>query len=156
MNNLYEYGPNFDFDVSFEGDMKRYYGSYESQNENNKYLIQSLCHAIYEIKDDIQRSENGMLWFHDKNWIHWTHSYEGDRYSLYTYDYMTAFSIIQTGTYSFKIDFVSTNQLIKCDSFLDYAVNHKASKVNNTSNNDSIIQELDSIIARANEISKKY
>ena len=125
MFNYYDYGPDFDFNITFTGDMEKYNGSYENIDDKSKYLVQSLCHALYEIKDEIHNSEKGQLWFNDNNWIQHLHTYKGENYGLYTYDFMTAFVITQTDENDFDVDFLSPNQLLKCDSFLDYAAEHK-------------------------------
>lgn len=126
MNN-YEYGPNVDFNIKFIGDMKKYNGDYEKQNDKSKYLLQTLCHAIYEIKDDIKNSKNGILKL-DEIWIHYLQLDKGEDYSIYTNDMMTAFHIIETAAYSFDFEFLSPSQLIKADSLLNYAYEHKLMK----------------------------
>ena len=124
MSNYYDYGPNADFNIRFVGEMAAHNGSYEMQNEQTKYLTQAICHAIYEIKDDVKRSSEGILKL-DGVWVQWLNMGSSDSYSVNTYDMMTVFVVNETGYYSFDVEFFSPNQFRKADSLLDYAYNHK-------------------------------
>ena len=120
----YDYGPNLDFNIRFVGDMKKYNGSYEDSSEKNQYLVQSLCHMIYQIKYDIQSSSSGILRLNGI-WIQYLHTRNGDEYSVYTNDMMTVFHIIETGLYSFDFEFLSPKQCYKADALIDYAYEHR-------------------------------
>ena len=120
----YDYGPNVDFRIRFVGEMRDHNGSYGSTSSENQYLVQALCHMIYQIKSDIQASFNGILRL-DGLWIQWVHTYDGEEYSVYTNDGMTVFHIIETGFHSFDFEFLSPNQLKKADPLLDYAYEHR-------------------------------
>ena len=120
----YDYGPNVDFNINTTGAMLAHNGSYSKMTPQNRYLLQALCHMIYQIKDDIQASPNGILKLGGV-WLHWLHTQGRDDYSLYTDDMMTAFHIIETGCHSYDVEFISPNQLQKADPLLDYAYQHR-------------------------------
>ena len=127
MNFEYEFGPDTDFEIRHVGDMKKHNGSYEATNHKGQYLDQVLCHAIYEIKDEVKNSEAGILKIRENLWVHYLLINDKDDYSVYT-DMMTALHIIQTGENSFDIEFISPRQCLKLDPLLDYACNHKSVK----------------------------
>lgn len=123
----YEYGPETDFDISYSGDMARYNGSYEETAPNDRYLIQALCHAVYQVRNDIA-AELGdgttVLRLKGGTVLMAMHLGDRDDYSLFTGDGMTAFHIIHTGRHSFEVEFVSPSQLRKAGPLIDYAFRH--------------------------------
>lgn len=124
MSMNYDYGPNTDFSVRLVGTIKEYNGSYRDLDPQQKYLLQAVCHMIYQIKEDIRSSPSGILKL-DGVWAHWIPMQDGDDYSLYTNDMMTVFHIIETGYHTFDFEFFSPNQFVKADSLIDYAYNHR-------------------------------
>ena len=119
----YDYGPDIDFSIRNVGAMLELNGPYGSLNQAEQYLQQAICHMVYQVKDDIKLSKNGML-FLENVWIQWIRTPCGDEYSLYTDDMMTVFHIIETGHYAYDFEFLSPRQLRKADSFVDYAFQH--------------------------------
>ena len=107
--------------------MKEYNGSYEKVGYKAQYLEQVLCHAIYEIRDEVKNSEAGFLKIEENIYVHYLLINNKDEYNVYT-DMMTAFHIIQTGSNSFDFEFISPKQCLKLDPLLDYACNHNSVK----------------------------
>lgn len=125
MKNDYDFGPNFDFDIRFIGDMKKFNGSYEDQSDENKYLAQVLGHAIYQVKEYLQECPAGIFYFGDIyfHWIDWHN--KGNSYSVYTRGGMTIMHVIHTGMHSFDFEFLSPRQLEDYgEDILDFAVQH--------------------------------
>jgi len=123
MNTDFDYGPNVEFNIETVGDMLKYYGDYIDQSDSDQYLLQAVCHMVYQIKDDIKASTAGV--FKLKNfWIHYLSTPQGEEYSLYV-DGMTAFHIIETGYHSFEFEFFSARQFQKAEALIDYAYNHR-------------------------------
>lgn len=124
MNN-YDYGPNVDFTIRFVGDMELYNGTYEDRSEKDKYLVQVLCHAIYQIKDILKTCKAGIYYYEDI-FFHWIARYNReDSYSVYTRSGMTVLHVVETGYHSFDVEFLSTKQLsLYGDSLLDLAYQH--------------------------------
>ena len=119
----YEYGPDIDFKITSIGDMLTHNGAYSNLNEKTQYLLQTLCHVVYQIKKAIQTAPNGLLWINNDVGMHWIHEKDGDHYFMYTKDMMNGFHVIETGYHAFDFEFVSPNQLMRADSLLDYAYN---------------------------------
>lgn len=120
----YEYGPKSDFNIETDGTVKEQKGAFSQLDKDEKRLLQVLCHMIYQIKDDIKSSRNGILNL-GKSRIHWLPTKLGEEYSLYTDDMITVFRIIETGCYSFVIEFISPDQLMAAKTLDDYAYNHR-------------------------------
>lgn len=121
----YDFGPYADFYIRFIGDMEKYNGSYEAQNDKEKYLVQVLCHAIYQVKEHIQNCQAGVFYY-GNIYFHWidSNNYENS-YSVYTRGGMTVMHIVETGPYSFDFEFLSPRQLEEYgDDILDFAVQH--------------------------------
>lgn len=120
---IYDYGPDIDFSIRNIGAMFEHNGSYDCLDQDSQYLIQAICHMIYQIKDNIRPSENSILSLGGV-WIQWMRTPRGEEYSLYTDDMMTVFHIIETGDFSYDIEFLSPNQFRRADSFINYAFQH--------------------------------
>lgn len=58
---IYDYGPDIDFKIRSAGAMLEHNGSYGSLSEDDQYLLQAVCHMVYQVKDDIRLSDNSIL-----------------------------------------------------------------------------------------------
>lgn len=122
----YDFGPNVDFNIRFVGEMEQYNGSYESKDSQSQYLVQVLCHAIYQIKKDICKNkispDQSILYLSDI-YFHWIR--ETNSYAVYGRNGMTVMVVYETGFHSFDFEFLSPNQLERYgDTLLDYACQH--------------------------------
>ena len=118
MEHKYEYGPDIDFDITTVGEMREHNGRYDDLNENGQYLLQAICHMVYQIKsefhDEVDTIQlNGVWVMKAKN-----------SYALYTTSMMTVFNIIETGKHSFEVEFLSPTQFTFADPFIEYARIH--------------------------------
>lgn len=122
----YDFGPNVDFNIRFVGEMEQYNGSYESRDCEDRYLAQVLCHAIYQIKTEIQNSmidsDQSLLYLSDI-YVHWIR--QTNSYAVYTRSGMTMMVIYETGFHTYDFEFLSPNQLERYgDTILNYACQH--------------------------------
>ena len=115
---IYDYGPDIQFNISTTGDMLLYNGPYESINAQGKYLLQAICHMVYQIKNEFE-DEVSTIQLND-TWIMKVQNC----YSLYTSSMMTVFSIKEVGKYSYEFEFFSPAQFKRADSFINYASAH--------------------------------
>ncbi len=116
----YEYGPDFDFYITAVDDFKRCNGSYSDMSKNDQYVLQTICHMLYQIDDDIfpgftDFGESYLLKVDGYN----------TSYSLLTADGMTIFSVTKTGNYSYDFEFLSPNRFrMQTNGFFDYVTEH--------------------------------
>ena len=120
---IYDYGPDIDFKIRTVGTMLDHNGSYDCLNQDDQYLLQAVCHMVYQVRDDIRLSKNSILSLGNV-WIQWMRTPCGEEYALFTDEMMTVFHIIETGDYSYDIEFFSSRQFRKADSFINYTFQH--------------------------------
>lgn len=123
---FYEYGPNRDFNIRFIGEMHEVNGEYESQNEKGKHLMQVILHALYQVKDEIQKSAISSEMSHlSHGGIYFLWAKQTNQYAITTRSGMTMLSVYERGPYSYDVEFFSPNQCeLFGDYLLDYADDH--------------------------------